>query len=470
LVYSGVKEWEKVMHLRDYGYNTKANFDSRLNAIKYAIDENDAQVVYERLVKLGKFNPVMKEDAESVARIYELNVEEKTVVEAVVEATVPPVVGESSSDEWFLPASTWKALKPETDKGVKLQQSCKDAPKMVTELGDYGVQLNAHHRMRLLQDLADKHGIFAVLSLMATHLVTLTNPDQQKIMEGDMSALTETYNEKMKAEGSPDAEKYWAGTTEVEADVKAYVEVVVEADEKATVEASAEATVEAEAEPEVMEEKVLFLEMLDTKLDNYKRQLSNLLDKEDLDNNCILAFKSLRENMVAAYDEKIMKNKKIMEQKAEDFGKIARNIDKYRDKLVDITRDYEYKRYTLLRDMVFEMSKEEEPVLQDIKQCIVAVLKEQKQCDIVFLYELEKRQQQVTQEASRLMKEIEEQVSRKGIAIKKCDLEGYDILVSAIIENYKKVFAAYISALILDLRVKQAKHSISEIPSPDLFQ
>jgi hypothetical protein len=120
--------------------------------------------------------------------------------------------------------------------------------------------------------------------------------------------------------------------------------------------------------------------------------------------------------------------------------------------------------------MVFEMSKEEEPVLQDIKQCIVAVLKEQKQCDIVFLYELEKRQQQVTQEASRLMKEIEEQVSRKGIAIKKCDLEGYDILVSAIIENYKKVFAAYISALILDLRVKQAKHSISEIPSPDMFQ
>ena len=444
------------MHLRDYGYNTKANFDSRLNAIKYAIDENDAQVVYERLVKLGKFNPVMKEDAESVARIYEVNDVED--------------VEEISSDEWFLPASTWKALKPEVDKGVKLQQSCKDAPKMVTELGDYGVQLNAHHRMRLLQDLADKHGIFAVLSLMATHLVTLTNPDQQKIMEGDMSALTETYNEKMKAEGSPDAEKYWAGTTEVEADVKAYVEVVVEADEKATVEASAEATVEAEAEPEVMEEKVLFLEMLDTKLDNYKRQLSNLLDNEDLDNNCILAFDNLRENMVAAYDEKNMKNKKFMEQKAEDFGKIARNIDKYRDKLVDITRDYEYKRYTLLRDMVFEMSKEEEPVLQDIKQCIVAVLKEQKQCDIVKVSELEKRQQQAIQEASRLMKEIEGQVSRKGVAIKKCDLEGYDILTSSILENYKKVFTTYVSALIFEQRLKEVKHSISEIPSPDMFQ
>lgn len=436
------------MHLRDFGYNTKANFDSRLDAIKYAIEENDAQVVYERLVKLGKFNPVMKEDAESVARIYEVNVEAEAVVEAEAK--------ETSSDEWFLPASTWKALKPEVDKGVKLQQSSKDAPKMVTAMGDYGVQDNAHSRFQLLQDLADKHGIFAVLSMMATHLVTLTNPDQQKIMEGDMSALTTIYNEKMKAEGSPDAEEYWAGRVEAKADAEAEVE----ADAKAT----------AEAEPEVMEEKVLFLEMLDTKLVQYKRQLSNLLDTEDLDNNCILAFDNLRENMVAAYDEKIMKNKKIMEQKAEDFGKIARNIDKYRDKLVNITRNDEHKRYTLLRDMVFEISKEEEPVLQDIKQCIVAVLKEQKQCDIVKVSELEKRQQQAIQESSRLMKEIEEQVSRKSVAIKKCDLEGYDILTSSILENYKKVFATYVSALIFEQRLKEVKHSISEIPSPDMFQ
>ena len=120
--------------------------------------------------------------------------------------------------------------------------------------------------------------------------------------------------------------------------------------------------------------------------------------------------------------------------------------------------------------MLFEMSKEEEPVIQEIKQCIVAVLKEQKQCDIVKLYELEKRQQQFTREASRLIKEIEEQVSRKSVAIKKCDLEGYDLLTSSIFENYKKVFATYISALILELRVKEAKHSISAIPSPDLFQ
>jgi hypothetical protein len=303
---------------------------------------------------------------------------------------------------------------------------------------------------------------------MATHLVTLTNPDQQKIMEGDMSALTTIYNEKMKAEGSPDAEKYWAGTAEVEADVKAYVEASAEASAEAEVEADAEAS--AEAEPEVMEEKVLFLEMLDTKLDNYKRQLSNLLDNEDLDNNCILAFKSLRENMVAAYDEKIMKNKKIMEQKMEDFHKISKKIDKYRDNIVSITRNDEDKRYTLLHNMLIEMSYQNMPVIQDIKQCIVAVLKEQKECDIVKVSELERKYQDVLQEASRLMKEIEGQVSRKGVAIKKCDLEGYDILVNAILENYKKVFATYIRALILDLRVKQAKHSISEIPSPDLFQ
>ena len=210
--------------------------------------------------------------------------------------------------------------------------------------------------------------------------------------------------------------------------------------------------------------------MLDTKLADYKRQLCNMLDTEDLEHECILAFDNLRENMVAAYDEKNMKNKKIMVQKVEDFGKIARNIDKYRNKIVGITRDYEYKRYTLLRDMLFEMSKEEEPVIQDIKQYIVAVLKEHKQCDIVKVSELEREYQHVLREARRLMKEIEEQVSRKSVAIKRCDIEDYDILTSSILENYKKVFATYISALILELRVKEAKHSISEIPSPDLFQ
>ena len=121
------------MHLRDYGYNTKDVFDSRLNAIKYAIYEHDAQVVYERLVKLYKFHPVMKEDAESVARIYEVEAD----AEADAEAAVPPVVRALP----FVRAAqaeketTWKALRPEVDKGVKLQQICKDAPKMKTDMG-----------------------------------------------------------------------------------------------------------------------------------------------------------------------------------------------------------------------------------------------------------------------------------------------------------------------------------------------
>ena len=419
--------------LRNYGYSTKTEINGRIESIERAVKEYGVQSVYERLVKLGQFNPVMNEDAESVARIYELKAEE--------------------------PKTTWKAMKPEVDKGVRLSKSCKNAPKMVTELGVYGVQDNAHSRLQLLQDLADKHGLFAVLSMMATHLVSIEHPDQKKIMEGDMEALKVSHNERMKAEAEEE---------EASVDAEASVEASVDA------EAVAEAGAVAEAKVEVIkkktEEKVLFLEMLDTKLANYKRQLSNMLDNEDLDNNCILAFKSLRENMVAAYDEKNMKNKKIMVQKMEDFGKIARNIDKYRNKIVGITRDYEYKRYTLLRDMLFEMSKEEEPVLQDIKQCIVAVLKEHKQCDIVKVSELEKKYQHVLREARRLMKEIEEQVSRKSVANKKCDLEDYDILTSSILENYKKVFATYISALILELRVKEAKHSISEIPSPDLFQ
>ena len=159
-----------------------------------------------------------------------------------------------------------------------------------------------------------------------------------------------------------------------------------------------------------------------------------------------------------------------MTQKIEEFNKTAKMFDKYRDIIVCITRDYEYKRYTMLRDMLFEMSKEEEPVLQDIKQCIVAVLKEQKECDIVKVSELERKYQHFSQETRRLINEIEEQISRKRVAIKKCYLEGYDILVHAILENYKKVFAGYISALILDLRVKEAKISISNIPSPDMFQ
>ena len=424
------------MHLRDYGYNTKAVFDSRLNAIKYAIDENDAQVVYERLVKLGKFNPVMKEDAESVARIYELNVEDMEE-ETVVEAAVPPVVRALP----FVRAAqaeketTWKALRPEVDKGVKLQQICKDAPKMVTDMGVYGVQDNAHSRMQLLQDLADKYGIFSVLSLMATHLVTFINPDQKKIMEGDMSALTETYNEKMKAS----------------AEAKAVVEAVVEA--------SAEVSVE-----EKKEKKEVFLEMLNVKLTKYKSQLCCLLDVEDAD----ISFDGVYESVVNAYDEKIKKDNKIMTQKIEEFSKTAKMFEKYRDTIVYISKDYEYKQYSSLRNMLTEMSFSEEQIVQDILKSMVSVLKEHKQCQIISVSELEKRQQCVLQETGKLMTEISEMVKKKTVAVSEYDLEGYDILTSTIISHYKKLVSMYVNGLVYEIRLRDIKSSLRGIPS-DMF-
>jgi hypothetical protein len=439
------------MHLRDYGYNTKAVFDSRLNAIKYAIDENDAQVVYERLVKLGKFNPVMKEDAESVARIYELNVEDMEE-ETVVEAAVPPVVRALP----FVRAAqaeketTWKALRPEVDKGVKLQQICKDAPKMVTDMGVYGVQDNAHSRMQLLQDLADKYGIFSVLSLMATHLVTFINPDQKKIMEGDMSALTETYNEKMKASA--------------EVSTEAVVEAVVEASAEASVEASAEAVVEVSVE-EKKEKKEVFLEMLNVKLAQCKRQLCCLLDVEDAD----ISFESVYESVVNAYNEKVQKDNKIMTQKIQEFSKTSKIFEKYRDTIVNIiAKDYEYKQYSSLRNMLTEMSFSEEKVVQDILNLMISVLKEHKQCQIISVSELEQRQQAILQENGKMMTEISEMVKKKNVAVSECDLEGYDILTSTIISHYKKVLSMHVDGLVYEIRLRDIKSSLRGIPS-DMF-
>ena len=439
------------MHLRDYGYNTKAVFDSRLNAIKYAIDENDAQVVYERLVKLGKFNPVMKEDAESVARIYELNVEDMEE-ETVVEAAVPPVVRALP----FVRAAqaeketTWKALRPEVDKGVKLQQICKDAPKMVTDMGVYGVQDNAHSRMQLLQDLADKYGIFSVLSLMATHLVTFINPDQKKIMEGDMSALTETYNEKMKASA--------------EVSTEAVVEAVVEASAEASVEASAEAVVEVSVE-EKKEKKEVFLEMLNVKLTKYKSQLCCLLDVEDAD----ISFESVYESVVNTYNEKVQKDNKIMTQKIQEFSKTSKIFEKYRDTIVNIiAKDYEYKQYSSLRNMLTEMSFSEEKVVQDILNLMISVLKEHKQCQIISVSELEQRQQAVLQENGKMMTEISEMVKKKNVAVSECDLEGYDILTSTIISHYKKVLSMHVDGLVYEIRLRDIKSSLRGIPS-DMF-
>ena len=522
------------MSLRNYGYSTKKEYNERMDAIKCAVIEYGIQPVYERLVKLGEFNPVMKEDAESVAQIYELTAltnldiasnnftgklpaclrkqgkvvhvlsldynsfsgplpqalnypdlrdfqiqrncdEEGVAVEASVEAVV-----EAKAEK----EPTWKALRPEGDKGVGLQKSCRNAPKMVTDMGDYKVQDNVHYRLQLLQDLAHKHGILAVLSMMANHLVTMTNKDQQKIMEGDMSALQEAYNEKMKAEAEAsveaEAEAEASAEASVEADVEASVEADVEASVEADVEASVEASVEAKAEASVeasveadveasveAEGKVLFLEMLDTKLAQYKRQLSNLLDGGDI-GKCMLAFDTIRENMVTAYNENIEKNKKIMEQKVEEFSKIAKIFGKYRNKVVEITKSYEYQ-YIMLNNMLTEMSNDKEQIVQDVLCSIVSVLKEHKQCDIVSLSELKKRQQFILQKESGLLNDINELVKKKSVAITECDIEGYDMLGTIIVSMYKQVIPLHVDALVYEIRIRDITSSIYSIPSPDDF-
>jgi len=416
-----------------------------MDAVERAIEEYDVQKVYERLVKLGEFNPVMKEDAESVARIYELFSAFGLKVEE--------------------PKSIWVAMRPEVDKGVRLSKSCKDAPKMVTAMGDYGVQDNAHVRMQLLLDLADKHGIFAVLSLMATHLVTLTNPDQKQIIEGDMSALTTIYNERMKAKADAEVEAEASVEAEEEAEAEAEAEASVEAEAEAVVEAVVEAEVSVEEKKEKKEKKELFLEMLNVKFAKYKHELCCLLDVEDAD----ISFESVYESVVNAYNEKVQKDNKIMEQKIQEFSKTSKIFEKYRDTIVHIiSKDYEYKQYSSLRNMLTEMSFSEEQIVQDILNLMISVLKKHKQCQIVSVSELEQRQQVVLRENGKMMTEISEMVKKKNVAISECDIEGYDILTSTIISHYKKVLSMHVDGLVYEIRLRDIKSSLRGIPS-DMF-
>ena len=420
--------------LRNYGYSTKKEYNERMDAVERAIEEYDVQKVYERLVKLGEFNPVMKEDAESVARIYELFSAFGVKVEE--------------------PKSIWVAMRPEVDKGVRLSKSCKDAPKMKTDMGDYDLHNVAHSRLQLLQDLADEHGLFAVLSMMATHLVSIEHPDQKQIIEGDMEALKVSHNERMKAKAEAEAE------SEAE-------EEAVEADAEASAEVSAEASAEVSVEEkkEKKEKKEVFLEMLNVKFAKYKHELCCLLDVEDAD----ISFESVYESVVNAYNEKVQKDNKIMTQKIQEFSKISKIFEKYRDTIVYIiAKDYEYKQYSSLRNMLTEMSFSEEQIVQDILNLIVAVLKKHKQCQIISVSELEQRQQAVLQENGKMMTEISEMVKKKNVAVSECDLEGYDILTSTIIMHYKKVLSMHVDGLVYEIRLRDIRSSLRQIPS-DMF-
>jgi hypothetical protein len=421
------------MSLRNYGYSTKTEYNERLRAIECAINEYGVQPVYERLVKLGEFNPVMKEDAESIAMIYELEVEE--------------------------PKSIWVAMTPEVDKGVRLSKSCKDAPKMKSDMGDYDLHNVAHSRLQLLQDLADKHGLFAVLSMMASHLVSIEHPDQQQIMEGDMEALKVSHNERMKAKAEAEAEAEALEEVEASAEAEEEAKAVVEA----VVEASAEVSVEEKKEKK--EKKEVFLEMLNVKFAKYKQELCCLLDVEDAD----ISFESVYESVVNAYNEKVQKDNKIMTQKIQEFSKTSKIFEKYRDTIVNIiAKDYEYKQYSSLRNMLTEMSFSEEQTVQDILNLMISVLKKHKQCQIISVSELEQRQQAVLQENGKMMTEISEMVKKKNVAVSECDLEGYDILTSTIIMHYKKVLSMHVDGLVYEIRLRDIKSSLRGIPS-DMF-
>lgn len=82
--------------------------------------------------------------------------------------------------------------------------------KMDNMLNGYDVRDTKDNRMKLLQEISDKHGPFVVLIALQRQ-ITLCKQEHMHILLADMSAFTLASNKKMEAEGSPNAEAYWAG-------------------------------------------------------------------------------------------------------------------------------------------------------------------------------------------------------------------------------------------------------------------
>ena len=78
----------------------------------------------------------------------------------------------------------------------------------------YDVMDTEDKRMQLLQEISDKHGPFVVLMALQRQS-TLCKQEYMHIIYADMSAFTMATNKKMEAEGSPNAEAYWAGKNNV---------------------------------------------------------------------------------------------------------------------------------------------------------------------------------------------------------------------------------------------------------------
>ena len=93
---------------------------------------------------------------------------------------------------------------------VAVDMAKKIYEKMDNMLNGYDVRDTKDNRMQLLQEISDKHGPFVVLIALQRQ-ITLCKQEHMHILLADMSAFTLASNKKMEAEGSPNAEAYWAG-------------------------------------------------------------------------------------------------------------------------------------------------------------------------------------------------------------------------------------------------------------------
>jgi len=384
--------------LRKYGYSTKDDNGERMDSIHHAICKNDVQDVYQRLRKLGEFNPIMKEDAESVARIYELN-----CVEASMESEEPKT---GSMDLSVFLRNYGYFTKKEYNERL-------DAVERAIE--EYGVQA-VYERLVKLGELnpAMKEDAESI-----ARIYDLSNMDNESVDVNEDETTTEVVNQ-----------------------------VFTEYREKSKKD---------------KEKKELFLEMLDVKLKNYNRELSNMLDDDDTN----FLFDKLRESVITAYDEKIKKDKKIMDEAVLKFTKAECVFDNYRTKMSSLYRENTYF-YENMSNLLKEMKNEE--IMQNILAKIFEILHEHKNCKLVNISEIEKEQQKCMDETRNIFNQIKELIETKSINRSNDDIEGYVITTNCIVSLYNKVFPKFLNSLIYEERLRNIKNAIETIPCAKDFE
>ena len=211
------------------------------------------------------------------------------------------------------------------------------------------------------------------------------------------------------------------------------------------------------------EKKELFFEMLDVKLKNYNRELSNMLDDDDTN----FLFDKLRESVITAYDEKIKKDKKIMDEAVLKFTKAECVFDNYRTKMSSLYRENTYF-YENMSNLLKEMKNEE--IMQNILAKIFEILHEHKNCKLVNISEIEKEQQKCMDETRNIFNQIKELIETKSINRSNDDIEGYVITTNCIVSLYNKVFPKFLNSLIYEERLRNIKNAIETIPCAKDFE